>query len=142
MTTVKEVMIGNIISVEASTPAIVVAQRMKVSKTGVIPVCENGKFRGVVTERDIVIGIVAAGGNPNTVPASSLMNKSWPIISPGDDIWHAINVMAQNGVQVLPVVQNGNLMGLLSLDGLGQRSPALAAVVFSKTIKLQASGVA
>ena len=134
MTTVKEVMMSEVTSVTLSTPVVEVAQRMKMSSTSTIPVCENGKFRGIITERDIVIGIVATGRDPGATPASSVMSKDLPTISPNDDLWKAVNVMADKGIKVLPVVQDGKLVGLLSLVDLTKKSPALAAMVFSRSI--------
>ena len=142
MTTVKEVMMTEVTSVTLSTSAIEVARRMKTSGTVTIPVCENGKFRGIITERDIVIGVVAASRDPSATPASSVMSKDWPTISPNEDIWRAVNVMADRGVKVLPVVQDSKLVGLLSLDDLTRKSPALAAMVFSRSVKPQASNSA
>ena len=102
-----------------------------------IPVCENGKFRGIITERDIVTGVVAAGRDPGAAPASSVMSKDLPTVSPNDDLWKAVNVMADRGIKVLPVVQDSKLVSLLSLDDLAKKNPALAAMVFSRSIKLQ-----
>ena len=138
MTTVKEVMMSEVTSVTLSTPTNEVAQRMKTSGTGTIPVCENGKLRGLITERDIVVSVVAAGRDPGVTPAGSVMSKDWPTISPNEDIWRAVNVMADRGVKVLPVVQDSKLVGLLSLDDLTRKSPALAAMVFSRSIKPRA----
>ncbi len=143
MTTVKEVMMSEVTSVTLSTPTIEVAQRMKTSGTGTIPVCENGKLRGIITERDIVVSVVAMSRDPGATPAGSVISKDWPTISPSEDIWRAVNVMADRGTKVLPVVQDSKLVGLLSLDDLKQKSPALAAMVFSRSVKPQApnSGV-
>lgn len=138
MTTVKEVMMTEVASVTLSTSAIEVAQRMKTSGSSTIPVCENGKLRGIITERDIILNVVALSRDPRVTPASSVMNKDWPTISPSEDIWRAINVMADRSIEVLPVVQEGNLVGLLSLDDLKQKSPTFAAIVFSRSMKPRA----
>jgi CBS domain-containing protein len=63
------------------------------------------------------------------------MNNHLPIISPGDDIIQAAKVMVNRNVRVLPVAQNGKLLGLFTLDNLAGESLALATMVFSKTIK-------
>ena len=139
MTTVKEVMITEVTSVTLSTTTTEVAQRMRTSGTGAIPVCENGKLRGVITERDIVVSVVATSRDPDATPASSVMSKDWPTISPSEDIWRAVNVMADRGTKVLPVVQDSKLVGLLSLDDLARKNPALAAMVFSRSVKPPAS---
>jgi len=139
MLKVGDVMTSEFASVLPHTPVIEVAHQMKVLGTGVIPVCDNGKFRGVITERDIVISIVATGGDPVTETARSVMNNHLPVILPGEDIMQAAKVMVNNGVRMLPVAQNGKLLGLFTLDDLARESLALAAMVFSKTIKLQNS---
>ena len=136
MLKVKDVMTSELASVPPLTPVIEVAHQMKVSGRGVIPVCDNGKFRGVITERDIVIGVVATATDPVTEPARSVMNNHLPLISPGDEIMQAAKVMVDNGARVLPVAQNGKLLGLFTLDDLARESLGLAAMVFSKTVKL------
>ncbi|MFH1650717.1 MAG: CBS domain-containing protein [Chloroflexota bacterium] len=139
MTTVKGVMMTEVTSVTLSTSAIEVAQWMKTSGSSMIPVCENGKLRGISTERDIAVNVVSTSRNPGTTSASSVMSKDCPTVSPSEDIWHAINVMADRDIKVMPVVQDSKLVGLLSLDDLTRKSPALAAMVFSRSVKPPAS---
>ena len=139
MVKVRDIMTSEFPSVSPSTPIVEVAQKMRDSGTGVIPICANGKFRGVVTERDIVIGIVASAGNPKREHVRSLVNNQCPVISPGDEIILAAKVMVDRGVRVLPVAQNSKLLGLFTLDDLARESMALAAAVFVKTTKPQAA---
>ena len=136
---VKDIMTSEFASVARSAPILEVAQKMKDSATWAIPVCDNGKFRGIITERDIVMGVADIAGNLSNLPVKLLANNHGPIISPGEDILQAAKVMVNSGVRVLPVAQNGKLLGLFTLDDLARESLALAAMVFSKTIKLQAS---
>ena len=131
-------MSNEVVFVPPSAPVVEVAHQMKMSRAGVIPVCDHGKFRGVITERDIVIGIAASDGDVAAEPVSSVMNNHFPTISSGTDVIEAARVMANNSVRVLPVVQNGKLFGLFSLEDLARESPALATLVFSKMVKLQA----
>jgi len=109
---------------------------MKVLRTEVIAVCENGKFRGIVTQRDVV-NVLATAGEPLKESAGSMMNKNWPVVSPDEDILRAADVMVSSGVRVLPVVNDGKLLGLLSLANLAQKSRGIAAVVYCKAIKLE-----
>lgn len=139
MVKVSDIMNSNIISVHPCIPVIEVAHQMKVLGTWVIPVCDHRRFQGLITESDIVTKIVATATDPVTEPASSVMNKHQPVISPGEDITQAARVMVNNDVWVLPVVQDGELLGLLTLDGLAEESLALAALVFSKTIRPRTS---
>ena len=138
MLKVKDIMTREFVSVPPSTPIIEVAQKMRNSRTGVIPVCDKGKFRGVITERDIVIGIVANACNPKREHARSLINIHHPIISPGEEIMQAAKVMVNHGVRALPVAQSGRLLGLFTLDDLARESLTMAAVVFTQTVRPKA----
>jgi len=139
MVKVRDIMTREFISVPPSTPIIKVAQEMRNSRTGAIPVCDKGKFRGVITERDIVIGIVANACNPKREHAGSLVNIRHPIISPGEEIMQAAKVMVNHGVRVLPVAQSGKLLGLFTLDDLTRESLTMAAVVFTQTARPKAA---
>jgi len=67
-----------------------------------------------------------------------VMSKDWPTISPNEDIWRAVNLMADRSFKLLPVVQDGKLEGLLHLDAITRNSPALATMAFSKSIQSHA----
>jgi CBS domain-containing protein len=125
----KDIMVKDVVAVPPSTPIIEVAQRMSKSRMGVICICHNGKFRGVITERDLVAGIVASARNPKREHAGSLVNNHYPMISPGTELLEAAKAMVDSAAQILPVVQNGRLLGLLTLDRLIRESPAVAAIV-------------
>jgi len=139
MAKVRDIMNTEVISVPPSTPIIEVAHQMKIKGTGVIPICDQRKFRGLITERHIVTEIIANAIDPVVESAGSVMNKHQPVISPDDDVMKAAKLMINNNVQVLAVAQNGKLLGLLTLDDLARESLALAAMVFSKTITPRAS---
>ena len=139
MPIVGDVMDTGVVSVAPSVPIMQVAQKMLVNGNGVIPVCHHSKFRGVISERDIVVGIVAVARDPVTEPATSAMNIRHPVISPTEDILQAAKVMISSGVQALPVVKDKILVGMITLEELAAVSEALAAMVFSKTAKLKSS---
>ncbi len=117
---VKEVMDTAVNPVSPSTPIIEVAHQMKLSRTGSIPICNKGRFRGLITERDIVFNVVARAIDPVTETVSSIMNKHLPVVSPDDDIMDAAKVMADSNIHILPVVQSGKLVGLLTLESLSK----------------------
>lgn len=135
MAKVREVMTKVFVSVPPSAPIIEVAQKMSNSGTGIIPVCDNGKLRGVITERDIITHIVACAHNPKREHVRALMRNDRPIVSPGEEIMQAAKIMVNNDVRVLPVAQNGKLLGLFTLDDLARESLALAATVLVETAR-------
>lgn len=133
MARVEEVMTLNVASVSPSAPIMEVAQKMRDCGLGIIPVCENGRLRGMITERSIIAGIVALAHNPKREHARTLMNSNGPKISFGSDTTEAAKIMATHRISCLPVVQNGGkLAGLLTLDNLVKESLALASMVLAK----------
>ncbi|MBI2832625.1 MAG: CBS domain-containing protein [Chloroflexi bacterium] len=136
MTRVSDVMDNDMVAVAPTVPVIEVAQRMLQMGRHVIPVCDHGKFRGIIRERDIVVGVVATARDPVRVFAGELMSNHLPLISPGVDLMKAVETMASNGLEVLPVVQNGRFLGLLTLDNLSRKSQALAALIFTRSARL------
>lgn len=138
MTKVRELMTREVPVVSPLTPCIEVARQMSTCGTGIVVVYDKERFRGIITERDIV-NILANVGEPLMKPAGSIIGNCHSItITPDDDVMQAANVMVENGVRVLPVVENGKLCGLLSLDNLARTSSGIAALVFVKTAKYQA----
>ena len=133
MVKVKEIMERNIASVCPSASVTEAARKMRDSQTGTVIVCENGKLRGIVTEERIISEIVAGDRNARRESVGSLMLNQLPKTTPGTEIAEAAKLMAIHGVQMLPVVHNGKLKGILTLDDLIDESPALAFMVFSKS---------
>lgn len=134
-------MIREFKTVSLSTPIIEVAHQMKLTGRGTIIVCDNNCLQGVVTERDIVAKVVAGALDPVTEPASSVMNKRVPAVSPCASVVLAAKVMADSGVLALPVVQDGKVVGLLTAEVLAQVGPALAAMVIRNATGVRASAL-
>ena len=126
-----------VISVTPVTPVIEVAYQMRESGQNYIPVCEGGRLQGIITERDIVIYVVADGKSPIMEPAGSVMHKQQPVILPNDDVEQAAERMVESNVCLLPVVaQSGQLLGVLTIEELARGNPDLAALVVSKISSL------
>ena len=90
-----------------------VAVLMKQEDCGSIPVVEEGRLVGIVTDRDIVIRGVAAGSDPKTQRVSTVMSADPVTIRPDDDLTDAEKVMADRQIRRLPVVENGKLVGII-----------------------------
>lgn len=132
MAKVEDVMRSDIVTVSPATPVVEVAQKMRDHALRIIPVCENGKFRGVITEGAIVSRIVAGGQNPKRERAGALMVNGVPKIPLGCDVLEAAKLMSSHGVWCLPVVQNGGrFMGLLTIDDLVRESMVLASMALA-----------
>ncbi|MEH7347934.1 CBS domain-containing protein [Gottfriedia acidiceleris] len=92
-----------------------VASKMESLNVGAIPVVENGQVVGMITDRDLALRGISQGGNAN---ASLVMSNNIVTIDCNASLQEASNLMAQHQIRRLPVVENGNLVGMLSLGDL------------------------
>jgi CBS domain-containing protein len=80
--------------------------------TGVRPI-------GMVTDRDIVVGVVAQGLDPECTPIGSLMRADLACIGEDEEVGRALQLMRSKGVRRLPVTDaSGELVGLIAVDDL------------------------
>ena len=110
---VRELMTTAPVTVQPDATLGEVAVLMKQEDCGSIPVVEDGRLVGIVTDRDIVIRGVAAGSDPKTQRVSTVMSADPVTIRPDDDLADAEKVMADRQIRRLPVVENGKLVGII-----------------------------
>ena len=97
------------------------ANEMKKLNVGSIPVCDTANRPvGIITDRDIVVRNVSEGMDCNT-PVDNVMTKDLVTVSPDTDIHEAANIMADNQIRRLPVVENNQIVGMLSIGDLAIR---------------------
>jgi CBS domain-containing protein len=97
-----------------------VARKMSDRNIGAVAVLEGGKLVGVFSERDLMTRVVAAGLNPDDTSVSAVMTKNIVVADPIDDVSSAVQKMHLLGCRHLPVVDHGNLLGMISLRDLLQ----------------------
>ena len=118
---VHELMRGGVVSITPEESAALAARLLSRHDLGVLPVCgQDGALLGIVTDRDIITRCVAAGEDASRVPVSDIMSSSPVTITPEDDVHTAARQMAVHQVRRLPVVRNGQVVGMLSLGDLAQ----------------------
>jgi CBS domain-containing protein len=94
------------------------ARTMSDRNIGAIAVLDSGKLVGIFSERDVLTRIVAEGRNPDETRVESVMTKDIIVAAPGDDINDALQKMHACNCRHLPVVQGGNLVGMISIRDL------------------------
>lgn len=103
-----------------------VAKLMAARHCGEIPVCDGTRLVGVITDRDIVLRVVAAGRVGADVKAQDVMTTEVYTIRLRDDIEDALDVMEANLVRRLPVLDDGDaIVGIVSQSDLIAKSPTL-----------------
>jgi len=90
---------------------------MRDEDTGAVPVVENGRAVGIVTDRDIVVRAVAEGGQLSR-PVSDIVTGSLVSASPDMSTREAAELMSEHQIRRLPVVENERLIGIVSIGDL------------------------
>ncbi|HEX5930960.1 MAG TPA: CBS domain-containing protein [Methyloceanibacter sp.] len=97
----------------------VIAKKMQDHDVGAIPVCENGKTIGMVTDRDIAIRALANGKDISTLEARDVMTRNVICCRDSDDAEDALRVMESNKIRRLPVLDDDDkLVGMVSLGDI------------------------
>jgi CBS domain-containing protein len=123
MATVREIMSTDISCCTPLDNAYEAALLMKQQDVGVIPVVENGQLVGLVTDRDLVVRGIAEK-HPGSSKITDLMSTNIVSVSPNDSVEKAAELMAKHQIRRLPVVENGQLVGMLSLGDLAVEEQA------------------
>ena len=112
---VGDVMTGRPRAVTPETPLTEVAQMMDTEDVGSIPVVDNDRLVGIVTDRDIVVRAIAKGKDPKGMPASAVSTRELVTVRPEDDLSDALELMVRHQVRRLAVMgEDERLVGMVS----------------------------
>lgn len=116
---IREVMTPNPISLSDSTPVLDAAQAMRDSNIGdVIVLDQSDELCGIVTDRDIVVRVLAEGKDPQATSLSEICSSDVQTLSPNDAVGDAVRLMREKAVRRLPVVEGGKPIGIVSIGDL------------------------
>ncbi len=111
---VRDVMTPGVRTVSPSQSLAEAAEVMKGEDVGSVPVVEEGRLAGIVTDRDIVTRAVAERRDPQTVKVAEVASRELVTVEPEQDLDEALALMARHQVRRLPVVEAGQLVGMLA----------------------------
>ncbi|WP_018131219.1 CBS domain-containing protein [Effusibacillus pohliae] len=114
----RELMTSDVQTCSPQDTVVQAAQIMRNIDVGIVPVVEGDKLVGVVTDRDIVLNVVAKGQDVNTARVKNCMTSSVVTGTPDMDAHRAADLMAEHQIRRLPVVENGRLVGIVAIGDL------------------------
>ena len=118
---VRTIMTPRPVCVGPDEPITAAARLLERYNLGAVPVCDAaGRLRGMVTDRDIALRCVALGTSPSA-RVGEIMSRNIASAAPGDTVAEAAGLMAARQVRRLPVVENGRLVGMVTLCDLARR---------------------
>ena len=118
---IKDLMNPSVVTIEPTASAALAARMLSRHNVGALPVCgEDRRLRGMVTDRDSVLRCVAAEEDPAQTLVRDIMTRGCTAISPHDNCRSAARLMAGQQVRRLPVVEDGKLVGIVTLADLAR----------------------
>lgn len=115
MASIKDLMTTNPTTCPTSATVVEVARVMKQEDVGSVPVVEGDQLVGMVTDRDIVIRVIADGRDVESTSVSDVVSSDVVTVDPDTSIDQALDLMSENQVRRLPVVEGGQLVGIVAV---------------------------
>lgn len=123
---IRQVMTAVPETVELGAPIRDAAALMERTDIGSVIVVDDEQVKGIVTDRDITVQVVAAGRDPVTALVSDIMTAFPATIAPTASVHEAIELMREHDVRRLPVVEAGRPIGVVALADLSTSPEAQA----------------
>jgi CBS domain-containing protein len=128
---VRDVMTPGAITCEVGDTAADAAHMMKDHSIGDVIVLDGGQVVGLVTDRDLVVRVIADDLEPQKTRIGDICSRDVVSVSMDDDADHAVELMIQHAIRRIPVVETGTAVGMVTMGDLAverNEHSALAAV--------------
>jgi CBS domain-containing protein len=124
MTTAREIMTADVTCVTEKETCIDAARKMAELGVGSLPICgDDNRLKGMLTDRDIVIKVLAQDRNPAEVTAAELAQGKPVTIGADDDAAEILRTMSQHKVRRLPVIDGHTLVGIVAVADVARAMP-------------------
>ena len=115
----KNVMKTEVVTVSPSAPITEAALSMKEEDIGALVVVDDEvRPVGIITDRDIVVSVVANSKNPLEILVEEVMTKKLIVVQEDASIFEILKILAKNNIRRVPVMRRGKLVGIVSVDDL------------------------
>jgi CBS domain-containing protein len=122
--TAREIMSGGVDCVGENETIADAARKMAQLGVGALPICgEDDRLKGMLTDRDIVVKVLAQGKDPNTCTAGELAQGKPVTVGADDSLQELVRTMSQYHVKRLPVIDGHRLVGIVSEADVASNAP-------------------
>jgi CBS domain-containing protein len=128
---VRDVMTRDPATLDAGQTVLEAARTMKDRGIGDVVVSDKGRVCGIVTDRDIVVRGIATGNAPSDMRLGDVCSADLTTVEPETDLEDAVRLMSEHALRRLPVVQDEQVVGIVSLGDLAveqDRNSALGTI--------------
>ena len=126
---VEDVMIEDLVIVEEDISVKKAVELMNKHEIGCLIVTKRGKPIGIVTERDMLTRVLAELRSPDKTKIAEIMSRPLIVADPQMDLEEAARLMFKMKVKKLPVVSNGELVGLVTLTDIARFQPQVMKIL-------------
>jgi CBS domain-containing protein len=123
MTTAREIMTSAPDIIEAQSTVLEAAKKLAKDDIGALPICDNGKLKGMITDRDIVVKVLAQGKDAEGTKVIDLVQGEVVTIGADDSVEEALRTMSKYQVRRLPVIDGTDLVGIVSQADVARNLP-------------------
>ncbi|MBG6101436.1 CBS domain-containing protein [Micromonospora vinacea] len=124
MPTAREIMTNDVTCVREQDDLKSAAKRMAELGVGALPICgDDNRLKGMLTDRDIVVKVLAEGRDPANVTAGELAQGETLTIGADDDAAQILRTMGQHKVRRLPVIDGHELVGIVAVADVARSLP-------------------
>jgi len=109
---------SNVISVSPEAKIISALQIMQEKNIGSVVVIQEGKYMGILTERDYARKVILLDKNSSETSVAEIMTTDLPLIDRTTSLESCMVIMSEKNIRYLPVVEEGELMGIISINDL------------------------
>ncbi|MGN6417911.1 MAG: CBS domain-containing protein [Pseudobacter sp.] len=107
---------SNITTVTPGTSVLEALQIMADQNIGSVMVMENGKYLGIMTERDYSRKIILKGKSSTDTTVNDIMTSDFPRVTPADSIDYCMQLMSDKNIRYLPVFELEHVIGIISIN--------------------------
>ena len=133
--TAREIMSGGVDCIGENETVAEAARKMAQLGVGALPICgEDDRLKGMLTDRDIVVKVIAEGKDPNSCRAGELAQGKPVTIGADDSLEKLVRTMAQHEVKRVPVIDGHRLVGVVSESDVAGSAPPELVVKLVKGV--------
>lgn len=122
---VREIMVQPVYTIDQNKSAKDAGILLRKIRRGFLVITYKKKVVGVLSDSDLIKHIVAANKQPARVKVKDIMSRHFVSTTPDVDVLSAVRKMKKGGVHRLPVIDNGKIVGIISLSDVAHASPEI-----------------
>ncbi|HYC40120.1 MAG TPA: CBS domain-containing protein [Chitinophagaceae bacterium] len=106
----------SVLSVSPDTPVIEALRIMSDNNVGSVVVMQDGKYTGIMTERDYSRKVALRGKSSADIQVGEIMSTDLPAVKPTDTVEHCMQLMSNKNIRYMPVFDGEKLLGIISIS--------------------------